>query len=318
MVLIWYLIRYRWYLIGTYSFSYDMLNLSMSIKKDFEEADKQFNDYLYPNGKGKSPVKTYDVEPFGDKEWGMFKSDIWAKGRFGTMLINKFKIHYDDGWYPSKEEFLETVNTLFDNLFKYHDALESQSVTDNEVFDDLFEEYNDILNQRTMDYGVADKLLRDKAKEIQKKIEMYLAKKVKAGETLTDEMLGFKGVDALKDAMHFEKILKPQLPKPPTPEQIKKAQEKPPSKSKPPTPLSGEDFDSNWECAMYVRKRIVTGDGFSKDTEIFTGYDWAVEHCTVKGKPIEHRNKLINGYDNAKRKTKSAVIIGKFEEDYYD
>ncbi len=77
-------------------------------------------------------------------------------------------------------------------------------------------------------------------------------------------------------------------------------------------------FDSNWECAMYVRKRIVTGDGFSKDTEIFTGYDWAVEYCTVKGEPIEHRNKLINGYDNAKRKTKSAVIIGKFEEDYYD
>ena len=29
-------------------------------------------------------------------------------------------------------------------------------------------------------------------------------------------------------------------------------------------------------------------------------------------------NKLINGFDNAKRKTKSSIIIGNFEEDYYD
>ena len=98
----------------------------------------------------------------------------------------------------------------------------------------------------------------------------------------------------------------------------KSTKPKPPHKPKPPTPLSGEDFNSNWECAMYVRKRIVTGDGFSKDTRVYTGYDWAVEHCTVDEKPIEHRNKLINGYDNGKRKNKSAVIIGKFEEDYYD
>ena len=43
----------------------------MSIKKDFEEADKQFNDYLYPNGKDKSPVKIYDnVEPLGDERNG--------------------------------------------------------------------------------------------------------------------------------------------------------------------------------------------------------------------------------------------------------
>ena len=293
-----------------------MLNYGMSIRKDFEEAQKQFDDYLYPNGKGKSPVKTYDVEPFGDKEWNMFRSDIWAKGRFGTMLINKFKIHYDDGWYPSKKEFLETVNILYENLHKYHDALESQSPTDNEVFDDLFEEYNNILNQRTMDEGVADRLLKGKAKEIQQKIEMYLAKKVKAGETLTDEMLGFKGVDALKDAMHFEKILKPQLPKPPTPP---KEKSKPPRKSKPPTPESGEDYDANWKCAMEMRRLHCIGKfGKFDDVEIYSCYDWAVENCTVKGKPIEDRNDLINGYDNAKRKKKSNIIIAKFERDYYD
>jgi len=293
-----------------------MLNYGMSIKKDFEEADKQFNDYLYPNGKDKTPVKKYDVEPFGDKEWGMFKSDIWSKGKIGTMAINKFKTHYDDGWYPSKEEFIETVNRLYENLFNCYDALQNQSPTDNEIFDDLFEEYNNVLNQRTMDYGVADKLLRDKAKEIQQKVEMYLAKKVKAGETLTDEMLGFKGVDALKDAMHFEKILKPQLPKPPTPP---KEKSKPPRKSKPPTPESGEDYDANWKCAMEMRRLHCIGKfGKFDDVEIYSCYDWAVENCTVKGKPIEDRNDLINGYDNAKRKKKSNIIIAKFERDYYD
>jgi len=194
-----------------------MLNYGMSIRKDFEEAQKQFGDYLYPNGKDKSPVKIYDVKPFGDKEWGMFRSDIFSKGRIGTMLLNKFKIHYDDGWYPSKEEFIETVNRLYENLQNCHDALKSQSPTDNAIFEDLMEEYNNILNQRTMDEGVADKLLKGKAKKIQIKIEDYLKKKVEADETLTDEMLAFKGVDALRDDMYFEKVLKPQLPKPPKP-----------------------------------------------------------------------------------------------------
>ena len=70
--------------------------------------------------------------------------------------------------------------------------------------------------------------------------------------------------------------------------------------------------------ALDIREKIVTGDGLPKNMEIFAGYDWAVKNCSVKGKSIEHRNKLINGYDNAKMKTKSAIIIGKFEEDHYD
>ena len=191
----------------------------MSIKKDFEEADKQFNDYLYPNGKDKSPVKIYDnVEPLGDKEWGMLRSDIYSrKNVFGMGLLEKFKSNYIAGYYPSKKEFLETVRKLYENLHNCHDALENQSPTDNAIFEDLMEEYNNILNQRTMDEGVADKLLKGKAKKIQIKIEDYLKKKVEADETLTDEMLAFKGVDALRDDMYFEKVLKPQLPKPPKP-----------------------------------------------------------------------------------------------------
>jgi len=196
-----------------------MLNYGMSIRKDFEEAQKQFDDYLYPNGKDKSPVKIYDnVEPISDKEWGMLRSDIYSrKNNIGLGLLPKFKVHYDDGWYPSKEEFIETVNRLYENLQNCHDALKSQSPTDNAIFEDLMEEYNNILNQRTMDEGVADKLLKGKAKKIQIKIEDYLKKKVEADETLTDEMLAFKGVDALRDDMYFEKVLKPQLPKPPKP-----------------------------------------------------------------------------------------------------
>ena len=60
----------------------------MSIRKDLDEASKQLNDYLYPNGEGKSPVKIYkNVEPIGNKEWGIFRSDIMTKGRFCSSAI---------------------------------------------------------------------------------------------------------------------------------------------------------------------------------------------------------------------------------------
>ena len=55
--------------------------------------------------------------------------------------------------------------------------------------------------------------------------------------------------------------------------------------------------------ALDIRKKIVTGDGLPKNMEIFAGYDWAVKNCNIKGKPIEHRNKLINNYDNADHTT---------------
>ena len=87
----------------------------------------------------------------------------------------------------------------------------------------------------------------------------------------------------------------------------------PPRKSKPPTPESGEDYDANWKCAMEMRRLHCIGQfGTFKDITIYECYDWAVENCTVKGKPIEDRNDLINGYDNAKRKKKSNIIIAKF------
>ena len=111
---------------------------------------------------------------------------------------------------------------------------------------------------------------------------------------------------------------------PPTPEDIAKTKEKysvryKVSKKEVPTHYE-EDYDAYWKCAMEMRRLHCIGKFGKpiKDVEIYSCYDWAVENCTVKGKPIEDRNKLINGYDNAKRKTKSKFIISKFEEDYYD
>jgi len=195
--------------------------------------------------------------------------------------------------------------------------------TDNEIFDDLFEEYNNTLNQRTWNYSIADKLLRSKAFQIQSQIEKYLEKKVNAGETLTDEMINFEDVASLETKNKLNPIPQDAYI-PPADEEIQKhikkkeTKPKPPHKPKPPTPPYGEDYDSIWECALDIRKKIVTGAGFSKDMQIFAGYDWAVENCTVKGKPISSWLKLKNGYENGKMKTKTDIIIAKFEEDYYD
>ena len=102
-------------------------------------------------------------------------------------------------------------------------------------------------------------------------------------------------------------------------QQINQAKEKLSKPKQVPT-IYETDYDANWKCAMEIRRMICQGEFGKpiKEVEIFKCYDWAVENCTVKGEPIEHRNKLINGYDNAKKKTKSAIIIARFEETYYD
>ena len=107
----------------------------MSIRKDFEDAQKQLNDYLTiavkvysPKAEDKSPAKIYEnLEPISDKEWGIFKRDIYRKGRLSLGYLDKFRNNYLQGLYPSKEEFLETLNRLYENLFKFHKALENQS-----------------------------------------------------------------------------------------------------------------------------------------------------------------------------------------------
>ena len=285
----------------------------MSIKKDFEEADKQFNDYLYPNGKGKSPVKKYDIEPFGDKEWGMFKSDIWAKVQIGSMLINKFKTHYDDGWYPSKEEFIVTVNRLYENLQNCHDALKSQSPTDNEIFDDLFEEYNNVNNQRTYNFSVADKLLRSEAFKIQSRIEKYLEKKVKAGEPLTTVMIGFEDVDTLETKNKFNPIPQDAYI-PPTEEEIKKHTQQYHE------PVGEVDRTSYSNHTLYILAEDMDGDWEkNKDTEEFSCYDgdrinffgWCAKKYRYKGGKTFTAKGMENSLTTSRTRAKSNK-----EEDY--
>ena len=284
----------------------------MSIKKDFEEASKQFHDYLNifvnkfgKDAKDKSPAKIYDdIEPIGDKEWGMLKSNIYSRrNNIGLALLPKFKSNYLAGYYPSKKEFLEKVDRLYENLQKCDDALKSQSETDNEIFDDLFEEYNGILNQRTMDNGVADRLLKGKAREIQKKIETYLAKKVRTGETLTDEMLGFKGVDALEDDMYFEKVLKPQIGRQPTLQWHE--------------PIDEVDSESYENHTLYVLAEDMEDEwAKNKNTKEFRCYqgkrirffEWCSHKYTYEGGKTFDAEGLQNSLNVAKSRAKSKKI----------
>ena len=79
-----------------------------------------------------------------------------------------------------------------------------------------------------------------------------------------------------------------------------------------------KDYPTYWECALDIRLKIVTGDGLSKDMEIYDGYRWAVENCTVKGESIPSWLNLKNGYENAKERNRASIKIYKFEEDYYE
>ena len=58
--------------------------------------------------------------------------------------------------------------------------------------------------------------------------------------------------------------------------------------------LSMEDFDTGWECALYVRQQIVDGH---LENHIKEGYMWAVKNCTIKGKKIKHWTKLKKDYE---------------------
>ena len=221
-----------------------------------------------------------------------------------------------------------------------------KSNTDVELYDVLLDKFQKITSK--MKYNgekksIGQNLLKEQAKKVEAQIVSYLKNRAEHGLELTDEMIAFKGLERKLKGLHFETVIKPQLRiadsnrramdgdfiPPPSqepklkPEDIAKTKEKYSvrykiSSKQVPTHYQG-DYDAKWKCAMEMRRLHCIGQfGTFKDITIYECYDWAVENCTVKGKPIEHRNKLINGYDNAKRKTKSDIIIAKFEEDYYE
>jgi len=309
-----------------------MLNLSMSYKQDLENAVRRIFVEAYPTGKGNPLNKVYEpTDTISDEQWKKIKRGYVVTFTILPNINENVVSGYLDmlwenwnrGGYQCSEDFINKLDVLFDNLREVQAKKNKKSFLDEDLYDDLFEEFQEVINQRTWDDSITDKLLKDKAMEHQTDIEVYLEKRVKHGLELTDKMLAFKGVEDLTRENYFKEELKPQLPKPPKPEDIAKTKEKYsvrykiPSKQVP-THYQG-DYDANWKCAMEMRRLHCIGQfGTFKDITIYECYDWAVENCTVKGKPIKHRNKLINGYDNAKRKTKSDIIIAKFEEDYYE
>ena len=286
-------------------------------KKDIENFHLRILVELHPSGADNPHPDYKKYKPtsiISRRDWESIKKNyrlLFAPLHVKIEMIEKYLDdlygNWKNGVYPTSEKFLATLDEIFKEFADLLETKNQQFYTDVETYDDLLEKFHEITKQLKWDDSVIDNLLRDKAIEKESSIHRYFKKRIDHGLIITDKMNDFKGIEA----MHFE-VLKPQIGHAPTPEDIKKSQ----ATTKP--PVHQADFDSNWECAVYVRKKIVTGDGFPKDMQIYKGYDWAVGNCTVKGEPIEHRNKLINGYDNAKKKTKSAIIIGKFEKDYYD
>ena len=291
-------------------------------KKDIEKYHKRIFFELHPSGMdnphpGKNKYKPTGVISRRDwegikKSYRLLFAPLHIKIEVIEKYLDEFYRNWKDGVYPNSEKFLETLDGIFREFADFLQTKNQKFYTDIQTYDNLLEKFHEITNQLAWDDSVIDNLLKDKAIEKESHIHTYFKKRIDHGLEIIDEMKEFKGVEKLlKEQFPFEERLKKYV------KEVKwKDEPEPPT---PPVRTDYEgDYESNWECALDIRKKIVTGDGFPTDMQIYKGYDWAVENCTVKGKPIEHRNKLINGYDNAKRKTKSAVIIGKFEEGYYD
>ena len=71
-----------------------------------------------------------------------------------------------------------------------------------------------------------------------------------------------------------------------------------------------KDYPTMWKCALEIRKMIQQG---SLSFSITDGYKWAVKHCTINGKKIQHYSKLRKAFENAKDRGAEEIID--FEED---
>tara|TARA_B100000315_G_scaffold250633_1_gene283766 strand:- start:272 stop:1234 length:963 start_codon:yes stop_codon:yes gene_type:complete len=319
----------------------------MSYNQDLENAVRRIFVEAFPTGvenedappneldvdkiKGNPLVEVYEpTDSISDEQWKKIRHSYMLTFTFmqniNENVVNKYLDYLWDNWnrggYKCSEDFINKVDELFENLRQVVAKRNKMSFLDDALYDELFEGYQNVINQMTWDDSITDKLLKDKAIEHQADIKVYLKKRVDHNIKLTDKMKAFEGVADLT-----KKKLAPE-PEPPKsklhPDNIAKTKDKYSVRRKRDGDITDvpihyqEDYDANWKCAMEMRRLHCIGKfGKFDDVEIFSCFDWAVENCTVKGEPIEHRNKLINGYSNAKRKTKSAIIIAKFEEDYY-
>jgi len=129
-----------------------------------------------------------------------------------------------------------------------------------EVFDALLEKFQNITSKMKHispgDEEIGQKLLREQAKKVQAQIVAYLENRTKYGLELTDEMIAFKGLETKLKELHFETVIKPQLPKPPKPEDIAKTKEKYSVRYKTPEEPPVQKGDGELASAMNLIKKL--------------------------------------------------------------
>ena len=94
-----------------------------------------------------------------------------------------------------------------------------KSNTDVELYDVLLDKFQKITSKMKHispgDEEIGQKLIREQAKKVQAQIVAYLKNRTRHGLELTDEMIAFKGLETKLKELHFETVIKPQLPKSP-------------------------------------------------------------------------------------------------------
>ena len=129
--------------------------------------------------------------------------------------LDDFYGNWKDGVYPNSEKFLETLDGIFREFADLLETKNQKFYTDIQTYDELLEEFQNITNKMTHDgegKSIGQNLLREQAIKVQAQIESYLKKRAEHGLELTDEMIKFKSLETILEEMHFETVIKPQLP----------------------------------------------------------------------------------------------------------
>ena len=220
-------------------------------KIDIEEYHLRILKELHPKGTDnphpkKNKYKPKDVISMRDwdvhrRRYRLLFAPLHIKIDVIEKYLNDFYRNWKDGVYPTSEKFLETLDDIFIEFANMLKTKNQKFYTDIQTFDELLEKFHSITNKMTYDgegKSIGQTILREQATEVQEQIERYLNKRAEHGLELIDEMIAFKGLETKLKELHFETVIKPQLPKPPKPEDIAKTKEKYSVRYK--TPTDGE------------------------------------------------------------------------------
>ena len=203
-------------------------------KKDIENFHLRILVELHPSGADNPHPDYKKYKPTGvlsRRDWEGIKKSyrlLFASLHVKIEMIEKYLDDFYGNWkngvYPTSEKFLETLDEIFREFADLLQTKNQKFYTDIETYDNLLEKFEKITSKMKHispgDEEIGQKILREQATELQEQIERYFKQRAKHGHELTDEMLAFKGLQTILDDLHFETVLKPQLPtyEPPEPE----------------------------------------------------------------------------------------------------